>query len=67
MGEITGRMSSDGLRGSQIDYAPSKGFHVNWWDRTGGAARASWFYGANTIEGGTQDQFWQLLQHFPKQ
>jgi hypothetical protein len=65
-GQVTGRMSPDGLRGWRIDFDSSKGFHVNWWDRTAGPKRAAWLYGANSIEGGTLDQFWQTLQHFPK-
>lgn len=65
-GRVTGRMSPDGLRGWRIDFDSSKGFHVNWWDRTGGPKRAEWFYGANSIEGGTLDDFLQLLQHFPE-
>ena len=63
-GRVTGRMSPDGLRGWRIDF-DKKGFHVNWWDRTGGAKRADWTYGANIIEGGTWDDFTSLLQHFP--
>ncbi len=65
-GQITGRMSPDGLRGWRLDFDPKKGFHVNWWDRSAGPKRADWLYGANKIEGGTLDQFWQTLQHFPK-
>jgi len=65
-GSVTGRMSADGLRGWRIDYDPSKGFHVNWWDRTGGPKRKDWLYGANKIVNGTEDDFLQLIQHFPK-
>jgi hypothetical protein len=64
-GRVTGRMSRDGLRGWRIDFDPRKGFHVNWWDRTGGTSRADWKYGANVIEGGTLDDFWAIMQHFP--
>ena len=65
-GQVTGRMSPDGLRGWRIDFDPNKGFHVNWWDRSAGMSRSDWIYGANKIEGGTLDQFHQTLQHFPK-
>jgi len=65
-GRVTGRVSPDGLRGWRIDLDGSKGFHVNWWDRTGGPKRASWRYGANTISGGTYDDFLSLLSHFPR-
>ena len=64
-GRITGRMSPNGRQGWRIDYDPQKGFHVNWWDQTGGLKRIDWLYGANKIEGGTLDHFWQTLQHFP--
>jgi hypothetical protein len=64
-GRITGRESPDGLRGWRIDYDKEKGFHVNWWDKTAGAKRASWRYGANRIVNGTENDYWKLLQHFP--
>ncbi len=64
-GQVTGRMSPDGLRGWRLDFDDAKGFHVNWWDRSRGAKRSDWVYGANQIEGGTLDQFRQVLQHFP--
>ena len=54
------------VRGWRLDFDPNKGFHVNWWDRSAGPKRVDWLYGANKIEGGTLDQFWQTLQHFPK-
>ena len=63
--QVTGMQSPDALRGWRIDFDPSKGFHVNWWDRTGGVKRATWRYGANIIEGGTLDDFWQFMQHLP--
>jgi RHS repeat-associated protein len=68
-GRVTGQMSPDGLRGWRIDFdknSPKKGFHVNWWDRTAGPKRNNWFYGSNKIDGGTEDQYWQTLQHFPR-
>ncbi len=57
-GRVTGRQSQDGLRGWRIDWDEKKGFHVNWWDRTGGRKRDSWKYGANIVEGGTRDDFY---------
>lgn len=65
-GQVTGRMSSDGLQGWRVDFDDAKAFHINWWDRTGGPKRNEWLYGANKIEGGTLDQYQQFLQHFPK-
>ena len=65
-GQVTGQMSPDGLRGWRVDFDSNKGFHVNWWDRSASPKRAEWLYGANKIEGGTIDQFWQTLEHFPK-
>lgn len=64
-GRVTGRMSADGLRGWRIDFDATKGMHINWWDRTAGAARSVWRYGANIVEGATVDDFYALLQHFP--
>ena len=65
-GRVTGRMSPDALRGWRIDFDPKKGFHVNWWNRTGGIKRGDWVYGANIIQGGTLDDFYSLLEHFPR-
>jgi hypothetical protein len=59
-------MSPDGRRGWRLDFDEIKGFHVNWWDQTGGAKRSEWFYGANKIENGTLEQLYQLLEHFPR-
>ena len=67
-GRVTGRQSRDGLRGWRIDFDPNdpaKGFHVNWWDRSGGTKRDKWFYGVNVVEGGTYDDYLELMQHFP--
>jgi RHS repeat-associated protein len=64
-GRIMGRMTPDGQRGWRIDFDPEKGFHVNWWDHTGGPKREKWLYGANIVDGGTLDDFYALLQHFP--
>ncbi len=66
IGKTVGRMSPDGVRGWRIDFDPSdssKGFHVNWWDRTGGKKRVDWFYGYVQVEGGTEEQFLDLLKH----
>ncbi len=65
-GRVTGSMSPDGLRGWRLDFDSKKGFHVNWWDRTGGARRDSWLYGSNSVPGKSYDDFLQLLEHgFP--
>jgi hypothetical protein len=64
-GRVTGRMSPDGKRGWRIDYDSEKGFHINWWDRTGGNKRESWLYGANIVDGGSYEQYLDLLSHFP--
>jgi RHS repeat-associated protein len=65
-GRVTGMQSPDGAQGWRLDWEPGKGFHVNWWDRTGGPKRASWYYGANIVNGGTWDDYQSLLSHFPK-
>lgn len=47
-GKTIGRMSPDGTKGWRIDFDPNnpqKGFHINWWDRSGGTKRADWLYG----------------------
>jgi len=62
-GLVVGSASRDGLRGWRIDFDSTKGFHVNWWDKTSGAARSGWLYGANVVEGATQKDFLNLLQH----
>jgi len=64
-GEITGSMSPDGKRGWRIDWDAGKGFHVNWWDHTGGAKRVAWVYGSNAIVDGTNNDFLAILEHFP--
>jgi hypothetical protein len=62
---VVGRSSVDGLRGWRIDFDPTKGYHVNWWNMTTNPSRrAVWFYGANVIEGGTYQAFMDLLEHF---
>ena len=65
-GKTVGRMSPDGTKGWRIDLDPndpSKGFHVNWWDRSGGRKRAEWIYGYSHVEGGSEGQFLDLLRH----
>lgn len=64
-GRVTGMQSPDGLRGWRVDFDKTKGYHVNWWDKTGGVKRAAWKYGANIIQGGTLDDFWNFMQHVP--
>jgi hypothetical protein len=53
------------LGGWRIDYDDKKGFHVNWWDRTAGGKRKEWNYGAITVEGATEADYYELLSHFP--
>jgi RHS repeat-associated protein len=65
-GRVVGAMSPDGKRGWRLDWDESKGFHVNWWNKTAGNKRADWVYGANIITGGTHDDFLSRLQHFPQ-
>ena len=35
--------------------------HINWWRMEGG----TYIEGANIIEGGSQDLYWEILSHFP--
>ena len=63
-GRITGVMSPDGSRGWRIDIDEKKGFHVNWWDHTGGIKRPDRLYGAIELPGG-QQAYWEALSHFP--
>lgn len=65
-GHVTGSMSPDGLRGWRLDVDEAKGLHVNWWDKTGGRKRNDWHYGANRILGKGQDDFDELVSHFPR-
>ena len=65
-GQVSGRMSPDGLRGWRVDWDDVKGFHVNWWDRTGGNKRGSWLYGAIKVPSKSYGDFGELLSHFPK-
>ena len=58
-----GRQSKDGLRGWRMDWDPEKGYHMNWWDKTGGAKRTDWLYGAIKIDGGTWQDYIELLKH----
>jgi hypothetical protein len=62
-GQVVGSASANGLRGWRIDFDPTKGYSVNWWDKTGGAARSTWRYDANIINGGTKGDFLNFLQH----
>jgi hypothetical protein len=65
IGRIKGSMNSDGVSGGwRLDFDsanPSKGLHINWWRMEGG----TYIEGANVIEGGTQDLYWEILSHFP--
>ena len=65
----TGMQSSDGMSGWRIDFDPQnpeKGFHVNWWFQQGPKRRDGWYYGAIEIEGGTQQDYWEIINHFPR-
>jgi hypothetical protein len=65
-GKTTGRVSPDGNKGWRIDFDPkdpSKGFHVNWWDKSGGKSRADRLYGYSHVTGGTEAQYLDLLRH----
>ncbi len=62
-GQVLGSASADGVRGWRIDFDATRGYHVNWWDMTGGAKRSSWTYGANIINGGMEGDFLNFLQH----
>jgi hypothetical protein len=62
-GQVVGSASRNGLRGWRIDFDATKGYHVNWWDKTGGLRRSAWFYGANIIAGGTLGDFLLFLEH----
>jgi hypothetical protein len=64
-GMVIGSKTADGLRGWRIDWDPTKGFHVNWWDYSAGVGhRRNWLYGANIVRGGTEADYLALLQHF---
>ncbi|MFN6108064.1 MAG: polymorphic toxin-type HINT domain-containing protein, partial [Planctomycetaceae bacterium] len=58
-----GRQSKDGLRGWRMDWDPNKGYHINWWDKTGGAKRKDWLNGAIKIDGGAWHDYIELLKH----
>ena len=62
-GWTIGRQSPNGKRGWRMDWDPDKGYHVNWWDQTGGAKRKDWIYGAIKITDGTWDDYIDLLKH----
>ncbi|MFG3347650.1 putative T7SS-secreted protein [Streptomyces sp. NPDC048018] len=67
-GRVTGMQSPDGMRGWRIDFDPDnpeKGFHVNWWSRVGRKRSDQWQYGADTIRGGTEGDFLEILEHYP--
>jgi hypothetical protein len=62
-GWVVGRSTKDGARGWRVDWDSVKGYHINWWDYTGGKKRASWLYGAVVISGGTWDDYIEFLRH----
>jgi hypothetical protein len=65
IGRIKGTMNPDGVSGGwRLDFDPgdpTKGLHINWWRMENG----TYIEGANIIEGGTQDLYWEILSHFP--
>lgn len=63
-GKVVGRASADGNRGWRIDFDPTKGYHVNWWNKIDPAHRNTWIYGANIVKGGTYEDYINLLAHF---
>ncbi|MEV0323648.1 DUF6531 domain-containing protein [Streptomyces sp. NPDC050659] len=66
-GRWTGMQSPDGMRGWRIDYDPKsdKGFHVNWWNKEGAKRSNKWKYGANIIRGAGNQEYQDVLRHFP--
>ena len=62
-GYVLGRQSPDGLVGWRIDFDGEKGYHINWWDRTGGSNRSDHFYGAITLDGLDEADFLDALAH----
>jgi hypothetical protein len=70
-GRILASQNKEGTRGWRIDFDPhgSKGLHINWWDYSADPKRqdkSKWKYGANCVQGGTQDLFWEIVSHFPQ-
>ncbi len=68
VGRIVGSQTPDGSRGWRIDWDSIKLLHVNWWDHTADPARRDkslLLYGANYVSGGSQDIYWQIVEHFP--
>lgn len=62
VGRIKGYMNKDGVSGGwRLDWDSAKGLHVNWWRMEGGV----YHQGANIVEGGTRDLYWEILSHFP--
>jgi uncharacterized protein DUF4157 len=60
VGEISGRMASDGSHGWRLDFDPKsdKAFHINWWriDATG------YHQGANLIDGATEELYDAMMK-----
>jgi hypothetical protein len=68
-GRVTGMQSPDGMRGWRVDLDPKnpdKGFHVNWWVKNGPKRSDGWQSGANVIRGGTDQDYWEIMQHLPR-
>jgi hypothetical protein len=67
-GRVTGMQSPDGMRGWRIDFDPKnaeKGFHVNWWVKNSPKRSDGWKSGANVIRGGTDQDYWAIMQNLP--
>ncbi|OWK41006.1 putative hemagglutinin-related protein [Fimbriiglobus ruber] len=65
--KIIGRQSPDGLRGWRLDWDPNnptKGFHINWWDKSANLGdRKQWLQGYIRIENGNYNQYLDLMEH----
>ncbi len=57
----SGMQSKDGKRGWRLDYDDKKKMHVNWWRVEDGVE----WKGAITIDGKSQNDYWDALSHFP--
>jgi len=58
---VSGMQSPDGKKGWRLDFDDEKGLHLNWWKIEDGV---SW-KGYVTIPGKNQNDYWELLDHFP--
>ena len=63
--EILDRRALGDIRGFHDPVAIKRAPTAVEWNRTAGNSRVDWTYGANVIEGGTLDDFWAIMEHFP--